>query len=86
MRRALAVLALASALGGCVTGIGVWKRERTTLPMLIGAAAATLVVTTAIASQAADVSTGGSIAAGVAVTAVDVGIGCLFGACKSLPL
>lgn len=74
------------ALAGCVTGAGIWKRNEVGLPMLIGAVAADLVVTTAIASQVQDFTIGASLGTAAAVTAVDVVVGCLIGACHSLRL
>ena len=85
MQRAVAI-ALVLAGAGCVTGAGIWKRDQVSMPMLIGAAAADLVVTGVIASQVEDFTVGASIGTAVAVTAVDVGIGCLLGACHSLRL
>src|SRR5262245_15776665 len=85
MQRATAV-AMTLALAGCVTGVGIWKREETSLPLLIGATAADLVVTGVIASQVEDFTVGAVIGTTVAVTAVDVVIGCLLGACSSLRL
>ena len=78
MQRA-AALTIALALSGCVTGAGIWKRDQVSLPMLVGAVAADLVVTTVIASQVEDFTI-------PAVTAVDVAVGCLIGACHSLRL
>jgi hypothetical protein len=86
MQRAAAV-AMTLALSGCVIGAGVWKRDdQVRLPLLLGAVAADLVVTSVIASQVQDFTVGASIGAALAVTAVDVGVGCLFGACSSLRL
>jgi hypothetical protein len=85
MQRAAAV-AMTLALSGCVTGAGIWKRNEVPLPMLIGAAAADLVVTTVIASQVEDFTIGAAIGTAFAITAVDVGVGCLIGACHSLRL
>jgi hypothetical protein len=73
-------------LSGCVTGAGLWKREQVSLPMLAGAVAADLVVTAAIASQVEDFTVGASLGTAAAVTAVDVAVGCLVGACHSLRL
>ena len=73
-------------LSGCVTGAGIWKRNEVSLPMLVGAVAADLVVTTVIASQVQDFTIGASLGTAAAVTAVDVGVGCLIGACHSLRL
>ncbi|HEX3474302.1 MAG TPA: hypothetical protein VHT91_04625 [Kofleriaceae bacterium] len=78
-------LALALALSGCVTTAGVVKRdEGVGLPLLGGAVAADLVVSSLAASQIQGYSTGASLATGLAVTAVDVAIGCLIGACSAL--
>ncbi len=85
MQRAVA-LATILALSGCVTGAGVWKRDRVSLPMLAGAVAADLVVTTVTASQIEDFTLGASLGTAAAITAVDVAIGCLIGACHSLRL
>jgi hypothetical protein len=81
MNRAL----LALALSGCVTTAGVVKRdEGIGLPLLGGAVAADLVVSSLSASQVQGYSTGASLATGLAITAVDVAIGCLIGACSAL--
>lgn len=80
MSRAL----LALVLSGCVTTAGIVRRDRVTLPLLVGAVAADLVVTSLAASQIQDYSTAGSIATGLAVTAVDVAGACLLGACAVL--
>ena len=87
-RAAALVLAvgLATTNAGCVTAAGAWKRHDTSLPMLIGGAAADLVVTGLIASQVQDFTTGASIGTAFAVTAVDVTIGCFLGACRSVGL
>jgi hypothetical protein len=85
MQRA-ATVAIALALSACVTGAGVWKRDNVSLPMLVGGVAADLVVTTAIASQVQDFTIGASLGTAAAVTAVDVAVGCLIGACHSLRL
>lgn len=81
MNRAL----LALALSGCVTTAGVVKRDDGVgRPLLGGAIAADLVVTSLSASQIQGYSTGASLATGLAITAVDVAIGCLIGACSAL--
>ncbi|HEU4610846.1 MAG TPA: hypothetical protein VFS15_02170 [Kofleriaceae bacterium] len=85
MHRAVA-LAMILGLSGCVTGAGVWKRDQVSLPMLAGAVAADLVVTTVVASQVQDFTIGASLGTAAAVTAVDVAIGCLIGSCHSLRL
>lgn len=79
-----ALLALALALSGCVTTAGAVKHGDVGLPLLIGAVAADVVVTSIAASQIQDYSYGGSLATGLALTAVDVAVGCLFGACAAL--
>lgn len=85
MHRAVA-LAMILGLSGCVTGAGAWKRDQVSLPMLAGAVAADLVVTTVVASQVQDFTIGASLGTAAAVTAVDVAIGCLIGSCHSLRL
>ena len=76
---------LALALSGCVTTAGIVKRdEGVGLPLLGGAVAADLVVSSLSASQIQGYSTGASLATGLAITAVDVAIGCLLGACSAL--
>jgi hypothetical protein len=86
MQRATAV-AITLALSGCVTGAGLWKRdEGVKLPLLLGAIAADLVVTSVVASQAQDFTVGASLGTALAVTAADFGVGCLIGACSSLRL
>jgi hypothetical protein len=82
MKHALLVL----ALSGCVTTAGVVKKPDVSVQLLIGAAVADLVVTSLAASQIQDYSYGGSLATGLALTAVDVAVGCLIGACSSLRL
>lgn len=86
MHRAV-TFATVLALSGCVTGAGIWKRaDRVSLPLLAGAVAADLVVSGTAASQVQDFTVGASIGTALAVTAVDVAVGCLFGACSSLRL
>jgi hypothetical protein len=80
MSRVLLVL----ALSGCVTGAGFVRKERVTLPILLGAIAADLVVGSLVFAQSDDLSTSGAIASGIAFTAVDLGVGCLVGACAVL--
>ena len=77
---------LAVAVSGCVTTAGIVKKQDVSLPLLIGATVADLVVSSALASQIQQYSFGGSLATGFAFTAVDVAIGCLTGACTSLRL
>ena len=81
MHRALLALTLSSF----VTTAGIVKRdEGVGLPLLGGAVAADLVVSSLSASQIQGYSTGASLATGLAITAVDVAIGCLLGACSAL--
>jgi hypothetical protein len=82
MKHALLVL----ALSGCVTTAGIVKKQDVSLPLLIGAAVADIVVISAAASQIQEYSYGGSLATGLAITAVDIAVGCLTGACSSLRL
>ena len=85
MNRAPFALAFALALAGCVTTAGVAKRDDGVgLPLLGGAVAADLVVTSLAASQVDGYSTGASLATALALTAVDVAVGCLIGACSVL--
>jgi hypothetical protein len=92
MKHALLALAVAAAAAGttattgCVTTAGLVRKPAVTLPVLIGATVADLVVLSLAASQIQSYSYGGSIATGVAITAVDVAAGCLIGACSSLRL
>jgi hypothetical protein len=90
MKHALLALALsgtvAAAAPGCVTTAGLVKKPAVSLPLLIGATVADLVVISLAASQIQSYSYGGSIATGLAITAVDVAAGCLIGACSSLRL
>jgi hypothetical protein len=82
MKQALVLVALA----GCVTTAGLARPNRVSIPLLIGAAAADFVVTSLLASQLESFSAGGAIASGLAVTAVDLGVGCILGACSELKL
>lgn len=85
MNRALLALAIALALSGCVTTAGVVTRDDGVgLPLLGGAVAADLVVSSVAASQVEGYSAGASIATALALTAVDVAVGCLIGACSAL--
>lgn len=72
--------------GGCVTGAGIWKHEKVSMPFLGGAVAADLVVSGLGASQVEDFTTVASIGTALAITAVDFTIGCFLGACSSLRL
>jgi hypothetical protein len=82
MKYALVAVAC-GALAGCVTTAGLVKKDKVTLPIIVAAAAADLVVSSVVLA-AAGLSTAGAIASGVAFTAVDVGIGCITGACAPL--
>jgi len=83
----VALSATSVSSSGCVTGAAVWKRNsEVTLPLLLGAVAADLVVTGVVASQLQDFTPGASIGTALAVTAVDFGVGCLLGACRPLRL
>ena len=89
MKRVVLVCALAAGLSGsagCVTGAGFLKHQDVSIPVLIAATAADLLVTSLAASQIQDYSYAGSIATGLAFTAVDVAVGCLTGACSALHL
>jgi len=77
---------LALALSGCVTTAGIVKQQDVGLPLLLGAIVADVVVISATASQVRDYSVGASLATGLAITATDVAVGCLLGACSSLKL
>jgi hypothetical protein len=77
---------LLAALAGCVTTAAIARPDRVSIPLLLGAAAADLVVTAVVASQLEHFSATGSIATGLAVTGIDVGIGCILGACNALKL
>ena len=82
MKHAMLVL----ALSGCVTTAGIVKKQDVSLPLLIGVTVADLIVTSVAASQIQEYSYGGSLATGLAITAVDVAVGCLTGACTALRL
>lgn len=79
MKRALLLV----ALGGCITTAGLIRKDRVTVPILVGTVVADLVVGSLVFAQL-DLSTAGAIASGIAFTAVDVGIGCILGACAAL--
>jgi len=74
------------ALAGCITTANFVRPDRVTIPILIGAVAADIVVTSLLASQLDSFSLGGSLATGLAVTGVDLAVGCILGACSSLRL
>ncbi len=79
-----AVLALALVSQGCVTGAAVYKKHDVSLPVLIGATVADLVVTALVTSQIDGFTTGAVVATSLAVTALDFGVGCVLGGCSSL--
>lgn len=80
----VALVLATTTLGGCVTTARFAQRPAVTLPVLIGAVAADLVVGSLVLAQSDSLSTGGAIASGVAFTAVDLGVGCILGACQVL--
>ena len=82
MRRGVLALLLCS----CVTTAGIVKREQVSLPLFLGATAGDLAVTGVIAGEAAGFTLAASIGTALAITAVDVAVGCLIGACSSLKL
>lgn len=84
MKRALLVVSCGALSAGCVTTAGFVKKDRVTLPIFAAAVAADLVVSSVVLGAATDLSTAGAIASGFAFTAVDVGIGCITGACAVL--
>ena len=77
---------LALALSGCVTTAGFVKHQDVSVPVLVGATLADIVVTAAVASQIQDYSFEASLATSLAVTAVDVAVACLLGSCSALRL
>lgn len=83
MKRLLLVAAVTGS-SGCVTTAAIARPNRVSLPMLVGAALGDFAVTALVASQTQDFSTGATIATGLAVTAADVGVGCILGACRPL--
>ncbi len=74
------------ALAGCVTTEGIVKKEETPFTWLVAGAAGDVVAVGVIAKEAEGLTTTGAIATALAVTAVDVFVGCLLGACHSLKL
>ena len=71
-------------ISGCVSTAAIARPNRVSLPILFGAAAADFFVTSVVAAKVPDFSVGGSLATGGAVTAADVVIGCILGACSAL--
>lgn len=84
MNRALLLVTCGALAAGCVTTAGLVKKDKVTLPIFAAAVAADLVVSSVVMGAATDLSTAGAIASGVVFTAVDVGIGCITGACSVL--
>lgn len=83
-RPAIAI-AVALAFGGCVTGNAIIKVKPPSVPVLVVTTVADLLVVGGVTAFAIDGFTGGAVAAStLAITAVDVAVGCLFGACKPL--
>lgn len=80
------LVATALAASGCVTAEGIVKKEETPFTWLVAGTAGDLVAIGVIAKEGDDLSTGASIATALAVTALDVFVGCLLGACSSLKL
>lgn len=83
--------ALVLALSGCIVGASFTLKKNKdsglSLPILIGAGVADLAVTAVASSQLESFSVAASIATGLAVTAVDLAVGCILGACKdTIPL
>jgi hypothetical protein len=74
------------ALSGCVTTAGLVRPREVSVPLLIGALVADAVVVTVIAANGRDSTGGSAIATGLVVTAADLGVGCLVGACTALHL
>lgn len=81
----LALSALVCA-AGCITTAGLARPRAVSVPLLVGAVVADFAVVSLGAAQLRDASTGSAIAAGLAVTAADLGVGCLVGACTALGL
>lgn len=74
-------------LSGCVVGANFIKKDKDTglkLPVLIGAAAADFLVASLASSQLESFSVGAALATGAAVTALDLGVGCVLGACQNV--
>jgi hypothetical protein len=85
MKHAVLAAALAAVVtSGCVTTAGLVKKPEVSVPILIGAVIADVVVTSLAASQIQEYSYAGSLATGLALTAVDVAVGCLTGACAAV--
>jgi hypothetical protein len=85
MLEAMKAVLVMVALAGCVTTLGIVKKDETPFTWLAAGTAGDLVGVAAIAG-ADGLTTGASIGTALAVTAVDVFVGCLLGACHSLKL
>ena len=83
-------LALVVVLSGCIVGANYTIKkshdEGLSIPVLIAAGVADFVVTSLASSQLESFSVAASVATGLAVTAVDLGVGCILGACQQLSL
>ncbi len=77
-------LAAAILLSGCVVGSTFVRPHAVPLSMLIGAVALDIAVTSVLAAEVRSLSFGATIATDLAVTGLDVGVGCLLDACSSL--
>ncbi len=85
LRPTLCLALTACLLGSCVTGAAVIRKDwPVSLPLLLGLVAADLVVGSIAFGQLDSMSAPGAIASGVALTGVDLGIGCVLGACAVL--
>ena len=80
----LVVLVVFAGLSGCVTTAAIARPNRVSLPLLFGLAAGDLLVTSLVAAELRDYSTGGALATGAAVMAADVAVGCILGGCAAL--
>ena len=84
MKRAALLVVGTLALNGCATTAALVRPQRVSLPLLIGATIADLVVVGLASAQLKDFSAGAVIATTVAATATDVGVSCLLGGCSVL--
>jgi hypothetical protein len=79
-----AILIALSSQPGCISAATLAKHGRLEVPVLVGAAVADLVVIAVAGSQLDSLSVGASLAAAIAGTGLDGGIGCILGACGTL--
>ena len=85
MRATLVSAVLLAALcNGCITTAAIAKPNQVSRPLLIGAAFADLVLITFLGGAIFDVTNESAVLAGIATTAVDLGTGCILGACSTL--